>query len=81
MSATPCLPCIQGAHSQCEQGGCVCLCVKPDALSLHARIAKALGSWTEEQAKTFSLHALRDLVRPVSPKLAHEITLAIEKGP
>lgn len=48
-------------------------------MTLHERIAKALG-WTVEQAQSFSLPALRDLVRPVSPKLAHEITLAINLG-
>ena len=48
-------------------------------MSLHARIAAALG-WTEEQAKGFSLQALRDLVRPVSPKLANELTEAIQGG-
>jgi hypothetical protein len=44
--------------------------------SLHARVAHRLG-WTEEQVRSFSLPALRDLVRPVSEKLAHEITLAM----
>lgn len=43
-------------------------------MSLHERIAAALG-WTVEQTQGFSLLALRDLVRPVSAKLAHEITL------
>jgi len=33
-------------------------------VSLHQRIAEALG-WTVEQARSFSLPALRDLVRPV----------------
>ena len=44
--------------------------------SLNARVAEALG-WSEEQVRSFSLQALRDLVRPVSPKLAREITIAI----
>jgi hypothetical protein len=44
---------------------------------LHERIAKALG-WTVEETRSFSLPALRDLVRPVSMKLAHEITIAIQ---
>lgn len=43
---------------------------------LHERIAEALG-WTIEQTQSFSLPALRALVRPVSPKLAREITLTI----
>ena len=47
-----------------------------ETCSLHARVAHALG-WTEAQAKSFSLPTLRDLVRPVSAKLAHEITLAM----
>jgi hypothetical protein len=48
-------------------------------VTLHERIAQALG-WTEEEAKGFSFQALRDLVRPVNPKLAHELTLAIQSG-
>jgi len=46
---------------------------------LHERIAKALG-WTVEEARSFSLPALREVVRPVSMKLAHELTVAIETG-
>lgn len=48
-------------------------------MPLKERIAQALG-WTVEQTNTFSLHALRDLVRPVSPKLAHELSEAIQSG-
>jgi hypothetical protein len=44
-------------------------------MNLHERIAKALG-WTVKETQGFSLLALRDLVRPVDEKLAHEITLA-----
>lgn len=51
--------------------------VESSSDSLHARIAKALG-WTVKEAQSFSLPALRDLVRPVSPKLAEEITLRIQ---
>lgn len=47
--------------------------------NLHERIADALG-WTVEETRGFSLAALRDLVRPVSAKLAHEITVAISSG-
>lgn len=47
-----------------------------ETCSLHARVAHALG-WTEVEATRFSLPTLRDLVRPVSAKLAHEITLAM----
>lgn len=46
---------------------------------LKARIAKALG-WTVEQTNSVSLAALRDLVRPVDPSLAAEISDAIQKG-
>jgi hypothetical protein len=46
---------------------------------LHERIAKALG-WTVEEARSFSLPALREVVRPVSMKLAYEITLQIQFG-
>lgn len=48
-------------------------------MSLHERIAKTLG-WTVEQARSFSLAALRDLVRPVSSKLASEIDSEIQSG-
>lgn len=48
-------------------------------MTLHDRIAAALG-WTPEQARSFSLLALRDLVHPVSPKLAHEATLTTQSG-
>lgn len=48
-------------------------------MSLHQRIAQALG-WTEEQTHSFSLAALRDLVRPVSTKLAHEIDVVLASG-
>jgi hypothetical protein len=46
---------------------------------MRARIAEALG-WTEEQTLGFSLQALRELVRPVSKKLAHELDVAIQSG-
>jgi hypothetical protein len=46
---------------------------------LHERIAKVLG-WTVEEARSFSLPALREVVRPVSMKLAYEITLQIQFG-
>jgi hypothetical protein len=48
-------------------------------MTLHERIAQALG-WTVEQAQSFSLPALRDLVRPISPKLAAEISETISSG-
>lgn len=46
---------------------------------LKARIAKVLG-WTERDAAGFSLAALRELVRPLSPKLAAEVDEAIRTG-
>ncbi len=48
-------------------------------MNLHARIAEALG-WTEDQTKQFSLQALRDLLRPTSPKLVAELDSAIRTG-
>ena len=48
-------------------------------MSLHERIAAALG-WTVAQAQSFSLPSLREMVRPVSAKLAHEITQEIRSG-
>ncbi len=48
-------------------------------MSLHRRVAEVLG-WDVSQAQSLSLPALRDLVRPVSPKLAYEITVALETG-
>lgn len=43
---------------------------------LHKQIASVLG-WTVAETKSYSLPALRDLVRPVNEKLAHEITEAM----
>lgn len=48
-------------------------------MNLHERIATALG-WTVKETQGFSLQALRDLVRPVNDKLAHQITDAIQTG-
>lgn len=48
-------------------------------MNLHQRIADALG-WTLEQTQSLSFHTLRELVRPVSAKLADEITQAIRSG-
>ncbi len=49
-------------------------------MTLYERIAEALG-WSVKATQSFSLYALRELVRPVSPKLAGEITEAIRLGP
>ncbi len=46
-------------------------------MTLHERLAVALG-WTVVQTQSFSLAALREMVRPVSPKLAHEVTIAMK---
>jgi hypothetical protein len=46
---------------------------------LHQRIAEKLG-WTLAQTQSFSLHTLRDIVRPISSKLAHEIDIQIQSG-
>ncbi len=48
-------------------------------MDLHQRIAEALG-WSLEDVQSFSLPALRELVRPVSPKLADHITETIHLG-
>lgn len=44
--------------------------------ALHLRIAAALD-WELWEVESLSLASLRELVRPLSPKLAHEIDLAI----
>lgn len=46
---------------------------------LHDRIASALG-WTPAEARSLSMHSLRDLVRPVNPELAQEISHVIQSG-
>jgi hypothetical protein len=47
--------------------------------SLAIRIAKQLN-WSLAQVQSFSLPALRDLVRPVNPTLANEISHVIQKA-
>ena len=47
--------------------------------TLHERVADALG-WRVEDAQSFSLLSLRELVRPVSPKLAYLLTQEIDRG-
>lgn len=49
-------------------------------MSLHDRIAAAIG-WPVSEVRRFSLLSLRDIVRPVSAKLAHECTLAAGAAP
>jgi hypothetical protein len=46
---------------------------------LHQRIAKALG-WSVSDTQSMSLPALREIVRPVDPRLAAEISDAIQYG-
>lgn len=48
-------------------------------MDLHERIATALG-WTLAETRSFSFHMLREIVKPVSPQLALELTKAIETG-
>lgn len=48
-------------------------------MDLKERIAQALG-WTVAETNSFSLQTLRELVRPMSPKLAHELEQAIQSG-
>jgi hypothetical protein len=48
-------------------------------MSLHERIAIALG-WSVRDTQSMSLQALRDIVRPVNAKLAHEIDTTIRSG-
>ena len=42
--------------------------------TLHERIAAVLG-WEVQDAQCFSLPTLRELVRPLRPSLAREITI------
>jgi hypothetical protein len=46
---------------------------------LHDRIAKILG-WRPVDVQSLSMQSLRDLVRPVDPQLAQEISYAIQSG-
>jgi len=48
-------------------------------MSLHERIAEALG-WSVKDTQSFSFQALREMVRPVNPKLANELSTAIQTG-
>jgi len=47
--------------------------------TLHERVAKALG-WSLGDVRSLSLQSLRELVRPVDPKLAAELTQTISSG-
>ena len=46
---------------------------------LYDRAARALG-WVPTDVHTISMQSLRDLVQPVDPDLAQEISLAIQSG-
>jgi hypothetical protein len=46
---------------------------------LHDRVAHALG-WTPAETRSVSMQSLRDLVRPVDPDLAQEISHVIQSG-
>lgn len=47
--------------------------------SLHTRAARVLG-WSERDVTSVSFHSLRELVRPIDPALAEDITRAIQSG-
>lgn len=47
--------------------------------TLHTRIAKALG-WTVKDCQSFSLAALRELLRPEHPDLVYEIGQVLQSG-
>lgn len=47
--------------------------------TMHERAAAALG-WSVAQTQSMSLATLRDLVRPINPALAGEMTRAIQSG-
>lgn len=47
--------------------------------TLHTRIAQVLG-WTPEEAKSFSMQTLREIVRPVDSKLADDLSIYIRSG-
>ncbi len=47
--------------------------------TMHERAAKALG-WSVADTQSMSLAALRELVRPVNPQLAGEMSRAIQSG-
>ena len=47
-------------------------------MNLHARIADALG-WTLDEVQSFSLPALRELVRAIDPALGNEISLVMRR--
>ncbi len=51
----------------------------PTGGSLHERAARALG-WSVADTQSMSLAALRDVVRPVSPALAEEMSRKIQSG-
>lgn len=48
-------------------------------MSIHERIAAALG-WTLRDVNSMSMQSLRELVRPVDPSLAADITQHITSG-
>lgn len=48
-------------------------------MNLHERIAKAL-KWSVEDCQKFSLPMLREMLRTVNPKLAHEVTCVMQSG-
>jgi hypothetical protein len=51
----------------------------PRKHDLHERVAQALG-WTADEVRSMSLAALREVVRPVNPGLAQELSMKIQSG-
>ena len=54
------------------------LTYSPDAVKVYTDIQQMTGKG--EDCQSFSLQALRDLVRPIDVKLANEITNLIQTG-
>jgi hypothetical protein len=52
---------------------------KPTPSSLHERVAAVLH-WSEREVHSVPLAALRDLVRPVDPRLADELSEVLRRG-
>jgi hypothetical protein len=46
---------------------------------MHERIAEVLG-WTVAETRSLSFQALRELVRPIDPALADELSRQIQSG-
>jgi hypothetical protein len=81
--------CACGAHGSANGRGSRCGCGSAHGSAsgrgsrmtekLEDRIAEALG-WTVPEVRSLSLPSLREIVRPVNAKLAHELTMIIREG-